>query len=105
MLNKKIEFYKRYINNGWSCVPVNSAAKKGSMLNSWKEFQSRIPSIDEINKWMDEYPSAGIGIITGKTSGIIVLDIDPRHNGHLSIKGKEIVIVLALIFPCMYDNY
>jgi putative DNA primase/helicase len=90
MLNKKLEFYEMYVDNGWSCVPVNSAAKKGSMVKSWKEFQSRIPSINEINKWMNEYPSAGIGIITGKNSGVIVLDIDPRHNGHLSIKGKII---------------
>lgn len=90
MLNQKKKFYKMYLNNGWSCIPVNSKAKKGSMISSWKEFQTRMPSLDEIDQWVNEYSDAGIGIITGQNSGVIVLDIDPRHDGHLSIRGKEI---------------
>lgn len=90
MLNNKKKFYKMYIDNGWSCIPVSSKDKRGSMLNTWKEFQTRMPSSDEINHWLNEYSNSGIGIITGKNSGIVVLDIDPRHDGHLSINGRKI---------------
>lgn len=43
---------------------------------SWKEFQNRIPTEDELLKWWTQWPFANIGIVTGKISGITVVDID-----------------------------
>jgi hypothetical protein len=34
-----------------------------------------------INKWFEKSPNSNIGIATGKTSGLLVLDIDPRNGG------------------------
>jgi hypothetical protein len=38
-----------------------------------------------IQKWWNDWPSAGIGIPTGKPAGFIVLDIDPEHGGEASL--------------------
>jgi putative DNA primase/helicase len=37
------------------------------------------PSV--IDSWWKKWPWANVGILTGANSGIIALDIDPRHNG------------------------
>ena len=34
-----------------------------------------------IRQWWTQWPDANIGLITGATSGFIVLDVDPRHGG------------------------
>lgn len=36
----------------------------------------------QIKAWWDEFPDANIGIRTGAESGLVVLDIDPRHGGN-----------------------
>src|ERR687888_69220 len=35
-----------------------------------------------IRRWWDMWPLANIGLVTGPASGLLVLDIDPRHGGH-----------------------
>lgn len=44
-------------------------------------------SIDEaqIREWWTRWPSANIGIVTGEKSGIVVLDVDKKHDGDKSI--------------------
>ncbi|MFK7823619.1 MAG: DUF3987 domain-containing protein [Oligoflexales bacterium] len=39
-----------------------------------------------IMTWWREVPNANIGILTGKESGLVVLDIDPRHGGNESLE-------------------
>lgn len=39
-----------------------------------------------IRLWWAKFPSANIGIRTGKVSGIFVLDVDSRHGGELSLE-------------------
>jgi hypothetical protein len=36
-----------------------------------------------IRSWWRRYPKANIGIATGAVSGLLVVDIDPRHGGSL----------------------
>lgn len=38
-----------------------------------------------IREWWRKWPDAGIGIPTGVASGWLVLDIDPRHGGDVSL--------------------
>jgi hypothetical protein len=35
----------------------------------------------EIRAWWGRWPDANIGIVTGRASGLVVLDIDPRNGG------------------------
>jgi hypothetical protein len=38
-----------------------------------------------IRAWWAKFPDAGIGIPTGRASGWLVLDVDPRHGGDASL--------------------
>lgn len=50
-------------------------------LIKWEEYQDRLPTEREIDRWWQMYPNAGVGIITGKISNLVVLDVDPKHGG------------------------
>ncbi len=63
---------------GWSVIPVGGNKKP---LINWKEFQTRVATKEEITQWFHDFPNAGIGIVTGKISNLLVFDIDPRHGG------------------------
>jgi len=39
----------------------------------------------QIADWWREWPTANVGIATGAISGIVVLDVDPRHGGNESL--------------------
>lgn len=38
-----------------------------------------------IREWWQKWPFANVGIVAGAKSGIVVLDIDPRHGGDASL--------------------
>ncbi len=42
----------------------------------WVEYQSRRPTEEEIRRWWQQYPNANIGVVAGKVSGIVVIDLD-----------------------------
>ena len=39
-----------------------------------------------IRRWLDQWPDTNIGIATGAASGLVVLDVDPRHGGQESLQ-------------------
>jgi KaiC/GvpD/RAD55 family RecA-like ATPase len=45
-------------------------------LISWKDYQTRLPTEEEVCQWFDQYPDANIGIVTGKISNLVVFDLD-----------------------------
>jgi archaellum biogenesis ATPase FlaH len=56
---------------------------------AWKEFQTRRPSKEEVEKWF-KFTTYNMALVTGSISRIFALDIDDRHGGWTSIEGKEI---------------
>lgn len=44
----------------------------------WKEYQSRLPTKEEVSSWFTRNPDANIGIITGKISNLVVFDLDSQ---------------------------
>ncbi len=73
-----IEHARAYLQRGWSVIPTNG---KKPAISSWLEYQTRYPTEEEIERWWPEGGSNGIAIVTGKISGIVVVDVDPRHGG------------------------
>jgi hypothetical protein len=67
----------------WSVIPMRARDKRP--LIKWLEYQQRLATEDEINEWYQLWPSANVGIVTGAISGLVVLDIDPRHGGEQSL--------------------
>jgi replicative DNA helicase len=49
---------------------------KQPLLPGWKEYQTRLPTKEEVNHWFTLNPDANIGIITGKVSNVVVFDVD-----------------------------
>jgi Bifunctional DNA primase/polymerase, N-terminal/Primase C terminal 1 (PriCT-1) len=44
---------------------------------------------DTLRAWWQRWPDANIGLATGAVSGVVVLDEDPRHGGHLTREELE----------------
>jgi putative DNA primase/helicase len=42
---------------------------------------------EQIRSWWEQWPDANVGIATGVESGLVVVDIDPRHAGTLEALG------------------
>ena len=82
-----IEAIDDYIAQGWSIIPIRSGDKRP--LVRWEEFQYRRPREEEVQAWFSGWPEAGIGIVTGAVSGLVVLDIDFRHGGEASLERLE----------------
>ncbi len=52
----------------------------------WLPYQDRLPLPEEVRTWWRRWPAANIAILTGKISGLVVVDIDPRHGGDDSLR-------------------
>lgn len=78
------EFAWKLVERGFSVVPIAPGTKRpGSYtdgigwagMNDWSRFADRQPTQGEMDCW-EQWPDAGIGVVLGKTSGIIGLDKD-----------------------------
>jgi len=90
----------RYAAEGLLVVPVHTPDSQGGCscdkglkcsspgkhprIHKWPSKGSR----DEkrIHGWWKTWPDANVGIVTGAESGLVVLDIDPRHDGQNSLR-------------------
>lgn len=82
-----LEIAKKYASKGLYCIPVAPKSKRPMLLDWVKNC-----SINEkqLTYWFDGNDN-NIGIVTGKKSGVIVIDIDVKDNvdGHKSIAEIE----------------
>lgn len=62
-------------------------AGKHPRIVGWKEAATTDP--EQIRKWWSAWPNANIGIATGAGSGVVLLDVDPRHNGDETLAELE----------------
>lgn len=68
-----IEIGKEFMEHGFSIIAVGNNKKP---LFSWKDYQTKKATLEEIEKWISMDSFAGFAIITGKISNLFVLDID-----------------------------
>lgn len=82
---------------GWPVLPLHystltgcscgkndcSSVGKHPMTRSGLKDASKAKIV--IANWWNHQPMANVGILTGKESGLVVLDVDPRHQGDLSL--------------------
>src|SRR6516164_8060364 len=69
-----LEAALRYVDAGLSILPIRGDGSKRPNLPSWKEFQSRNASREEVHGWFVNRHNLGIAIVA--RAGLEFLDID-----------------------------
>lgn len=72
-----------YLARGWSVIPAVAKAKRPAI--PWKAFQRKCASEKTVHDWFARTPDFNVSIVTGALSGLIVVDVDPRHGGRESL--------------------
>jgi len=70
---------KSYQLLNYSVIPVHGNADKNRSkvaAVSWKLYQRRPASLNEIKTWFTQHQFQGLAIVTGRVSGLVVLDFD-----------------------------
>jgi len=90
-----------YANNDWLVFPCHGIKDGKCTCGDPKcESQGKHPltkngvkdattDTEIIGTWFKKWPWANVAIATGKESNLIVVDIDPRHEGLISLKKLE----------------
>lgn len=93
-LNENLSWALRYLSIGWSVFPVGIDDKgnwKKSLIK-WRSLETQLPSSEQVKEWWSRWPEARVGVVTGALSGIVVVDVDPRHGG--SVDGLDVPATL-----------
>lgn len=64
----------RYLGLGFSVIPVKARDKRPA-LASWKEFQTRRATEDEVRSWFKNH-DLNVALVTGAVSRIVAVDAD-----------------------------
>lgn len=101
MSNQLLKAALKYAQMALPVFPLHSPRKEGCSCGNAQcknvgkhphtlhGFKDATTDEKQIRTWWKKWPKANIGIRTGKESGIVVLDEDPRHGGPLSLKRLE----------------
>jgi hypothetical protein len=68
----------QYAERGWAVFPCRPRTKKPATQHGFKDATT---DTGRIRRWWHDKPDKGIAIATGEVSGLLVVDIDPRHGG------------------------
>lgn len=90
---------REYVALGWPVLPIAGMVGPscGCRARSACEHPAKHPlnrggtktastDVAQVAEWWDHWPWAGVGIVTGVRSGLVVLDVDPRHGGTHSLE-------------------
>ena len=81
-MQTNIEQALSYIELGWAVFPVQANGKKPLTKNGFKDATK---SVYTARKMWEAHPEANIGIATGQTSGLVIVDVDVKNGA----KGRE----------------
>lgn len=84
---------KKYLERGWSVIPITKGSKIPA-ISQWTKYQTQKPTIEEVTKWWTDMPEAGIALVCGKVSDVIVVDID-SGKGEPDTKNLELPPTLS----------
>lgn len=73
---------------GLAVIPLEPGSKLAA--RPWKHWQAKRPAPALLRRWWRENPAYNCAVVTGRVSGLLVLDVDPRHGGLESIRGEHL---------------
>ena len=94
---------KEYVDKGYPVFPVNifwnNEKKKFEKKPAveWKPFQDRLPTEEELHRWFDKPRYNGLGLATGRFSGVVVVDVeyDCPEEDRKDIKSSMVVRTIS----------
>ena len=79
---KTVDAALDYLRRGWSVIPIDAASKRP--LIAWAAYQRKRATPAEVRDWYARTPDAGVGIVTGQISQLVVVDFDGEAVGKLA---------------------
>lgn len=95
------------ISLGLKVVPVHTPVSKDGVISctckagagcksigkhpipfKWVEAASK--EADSVKAWWRTFQKANLGVVAGQSSGVVVVDIDPRHGGNDSLDDLQV---------------
>lgn len=80
-MTTNLEYCQFYAKKQWRVFPCGNDKKP--MVKDWPNEATT--DLQKISEWWGGSPNAGIGLATGKRSGIFAIDIDAGHGGYDSL--------------------
>lgn len=74
-VNSVLAQANEYIDQGWSILPVKPSEKRPYMTN-WLQYQHIKAAKEMADSWFTSLTGAGVGMVTGRISGVVVLDVE-----------------------------
>lgn len=84
-----LTLFKAALSYARRSIPVFPCQPGGKRPLTYNGFWEATTDPCRIKAWWRRWPSANIGITTGKKSGLLVLDVDPRGGGPESLAVLE----------------
>lgn len=81
-ISRVLPFALAYCRRAWGVIPIDPATKRpfDPAANTWiTDWQNRASSDEEeVSQWFRDRDDIGIGMVTGRWSGVIAIDIDSK---------------------------
>jgi hypothetical protein len=55
----------------------------------WQRLVDAPAGEEEVARWWSRWPAANVAVVSGRVSGVVVLDVDPRGGGDASLAALE----------------
>lgn len=94
MTGRPVDAALAYAANGWRVFPCHTITPVGGCTCGQpacgsagkhpvvgRGVHAGTTDLDQVRRWWHRRPEGNIGIRTGEPSGLVVVDIDPRHGG------------------------
>jgi hypothetical protein len=72
-------------HRGCSCIDAKVCRSPGKHPRTRKGLKDATTNEAQIRRWWEMYPLANVGLMMGRKSGLVALDVDPRSGGDASI--------------------
>jgi hypothetical protein len=89
MADKFLNAAQRLASRGLRVFPIKPQLKFPPLIKEWEKKATAHPEI--VTQWWTQWPDANIGVVCGRKSGVIVLDVDMKHgqNGEAALRALE----------------